>query len=55
MERVWWWNTQRDEILFVLDRHRKRLRQTPDPDDFTDAQAIAAIDRITRGNFRLLE
>ena len=26
-----------------------------DPDDFTDAQAIAAIARVTRGNFRLLE
>ena len=25
------------------------------PDDFTDAEAIAAIARITRGNFRLLE
>ncbi len=25
------------------------------PDDFTDAQTIAAISRITRGNFRLLE
>jgi DNA transposition AAA+ family ATPase len=29
--------------------------RTLDPDDFTDAQAIAAIERITRGNFRLLE
>jgi len=35
----------RDELLFVL----------LNPDDFTDAQAIAAIERITRGNFRLLE
>lgn len=45
----------RDELLFVLDRHWKRLGRTLDPDDFTDAQAIAAIERITRGNFRLLE
>jgi len=45
----------RDELLFVLDRHWNRLGQTLDPDDFTDAQAIAAIERITRGNFRLLE
>ncbi|WP_295125089.1 AAA family ATPase [uncultured Leifsonia sp.] len=45
----------RDEILFVLDRHWRRLGKTLDPDDFTDAQAIAAIERITRGNFRLLE
>ncbi|PPH08057.1 ATP-binding protein [Rathayibacter sp. AY1C1] len=45
----------RDELLFVLDRHWKRLGRTLDPDDFTDAQAIASIERITRGNFRLLE
>ncbi|MDN4507811.1 AAA family ATPase [Dietzia kunjamensis] len=45
----------KDELLFVLDRHWKRLGRTLDPDDFTDAQAIAAIERITRGNFRLLE
>lgn len=45
----------RDELLFVLQRHWKHLGRTLDPDDFTDAQAIAAIERITRGNFRLLE
>jgi DNA transposition AAA+ family ATPase len=45
----------RDELLFVLDRHWKRIGRSLDPDDFTDAQAIAAIERITRGNFRLLE
>ncbi len=48
-------NLGRDELLFVLTRHWKRLGRTLDPDDFTDAQAIAAIERITRGNFRLLE
>ena len=45
----------RDELLFALERHWKRLGRPLDPDDFTDAQAIAAIERITRGNFRLLE
>lgn len=45
----------RDELLFVLDRHWKHLGRTLNPDDFTDAQAVAAIERITRGNFRLLE
>src|SRR5699024_2509388 len=35
--------------------HWRSLGKTLDPDDFTDAQAIAAIARITRGNFRLLE
>ena len=44
-----------EELLFVLTRHWKRLGRTLDPEDFTDAQAIAAIERITRGNFRLLE
>ncbi|WP_286968261.1 MULTISPECIES: AAA family ATPase [Arsenicicoccus] len=44
-----------DELLFVLQRHWRLLGRTLDPEDFTDAQAIAAIARITRGNFRLLE
>lgn len=48
-------NLGRDELLFVLERHWKRLGRTLDPDDFTDTQAIAAIERTTRGNFRLLE
>jgi DNA transposition AAA+ family ATPase len=45
----------RDELRFVLDRHWHRLGLTLDPDDFTDTQAVAAIARITRGNFRLIE
>ncbi|MDN5606082.1 MAG: AAA family ATPase, partial [Kocuria sp.] len=45
----------RDELLFVLERQWRRLGATLDMDDFTDAQAVAAIERITRGNFRLLE
>lgn len=44
-----------EELLFVLTRHWKRLGHELDRDDFTDAQAIAAVQRITRGNFRLLE
>ncbi len=43
-----------DELTFVLTRHWRRLGQTLDLDDFTDAQAATAIARITRGNFRLL-
>jgi DNA transposition AAA+ family ATPase len=45
----------RDELRFVLDRHWHGLGLTLDPDDFTDNQAVAAIARITRGNFRLIE
>lgn len=48
-------NLGRDELIFVLDRHWRRLGRTLDPDDFTDAHAIATIERITRGNFRLVE
>lgn len=44
-----------DELQFVLERHWRKLGQTLDPDDFTDAQAIGAIARITRGNFRLID
>ena len=44
-----------DELLFVLQRQWKRLGKELDPDDFTDHQAITAIARITRGNFRLLD
>ena len=44
-----------EELLFVLTRQWKRLGHELDPDDFTDAQAVAAVQRITRGNFRLLE
>jgi DNA transposition AAA+ family ATPase len=44
-----------EELRFVLQQRWRRLGQTLDPDDFTDAQAVAAIARITRGNFRLVD
>lgn len=43
-----------DELSFVLTRHWRQLGLTLDEADFTDSQAIAAIARITSGNFRLL-
>ena len=43
-----------DELAFVLTRHWRRLGLTLDLDDFTDAQGVAAVARITRGNFRLV-
>ena len=43
-----------DELAFVLTRHWKRLGLTLNLDDFTDAQAVAAVGRITRGNCRLV-
>lgn len=44
-----------EELRFVLERRWRKLGQALDPDDFTDAQALAAISRITHGNFRLVD
>ena len=41
-----------DELLFVLERQRRKLGKSLDLYDFTDAQAV---ERINRDNFRLLE
>jgi DNA transposition AAA+ family ATPase len=43
-----------DELRFVLERHWAELGSALDADDFTDQEAVAAIVRITAGNFRLL-
>lgn len=43
-----------EELAFVLTRHWKRLGLTLDLDDFTDHEAVGAVSRITRGNFRIL-
>jgi DNA transposition AAA+ family ATPase len=43
------------ELVFVLQRHWSRLNLTLSADDFTDAEAIAAVARITGGNFRLVQ
>lgn len=42
------------EMHFVLQQHWQELGLAFKPDDFTDAEAISAIIRITGGNFRLL-
>lgn len=47
-----------EELHFVLQRRWHKLGHALDREDFTDAQAIAAIariTRITRGNFRLVD
>ena len=43
------------ELVFVLQHHWSKLSLTLSADDFTDAEAIAAVARITGGNFRLVQ
>jgi DNA transposition AAA+ family ATPase len=43
------------ELLFVLQHHWSKLGLALAADDFTDAEAIAAVARITSGNFRLVQ
>ena len=46
---------QGEELSFVLTRHWRQFGLSLDEADFTDAQAMASIARITGGNFRLLQ
>jgi DNA transposition AAA+ family ATPase len=42
------------ELTFVLQRHWSEIGLTLSADDFTDTEALAAVHRITSGNFRLV-
>jgi DNA transposition AAA+ family ATPase len=44
-----------DEVRFTLHNHWGHLGLSMQPEDFTDAEAMAAVLRITGGNFRLLQ
>ncbi len=44
-----------EELRFILTHKWQQLGLTLSPDDFTDAEAVAAIARITGGNFRLVQ
>ena len=43
-----------DEVQFILQQKWQQLGYALNIDDFTDMEAVAAIVRITEGNFRLL-
>lgn len=44
-----------EELIFVLANRWQELGLTIDLQDFTDAEAIAAVARITNDNFRLIQ
>jgi len=44
-----------EELRFLLEQRWQQLGLTFSPEEFTDAEALAAIMRITSGNFRLLQ
>jgi DNA transposition AAA+ family ATPase len=46
---------QNEELTFVLTRRWRQLGLDLDDADFSDAQAVATIVRITGGNFRLVQ
>jgi DNA transposition AAA+ family ATPase len=43
-----------EEVTFILTRQWEQLGLRLSPDNFTDAETLAAVIRITGGNFRLL-
>ncbi len=43
-----------EEIAFIIKNHLHTLGIAMDANDFTDQEAIAAVTRITQGNFRLI-
>ena len=44
----------KEEMLFILEHHWKKLGLELHRKDFSDTEAVAAITRITNGNFRLV-
>ena len=44
----------KEEMLFILEHHWQKLGLKLHKEDFSDTEAVAAIIRITNGNFRLI-
>lgn len=44
----------KDEMIFILEHHWSKLGLELDKGSFSDTEAIAAIARVTHGNFRLI-
>ncbi len=44
----------KEEMVFILEHHWNKLGLDLDRKDFSDTEAVAAIARITDGNFRLI-
>ena len=44
-----------EEVRFIVETHWQALGRSFAATDFTDAEALTAIIRITSGNFRLLQ
>ena len=44
----------KDEMVFILEHHWSKLGLELDKNNFSDTEAIAAIARVTHGNFRLI-
>ncbi len=43
------------EVRFILEHKWEKLGRNLNPEDFTDEETVAAVIRITGGNFRLLD
>lgn len=43
------------EVIFIIQHHMQSLGIAFYPKDFADHEAIAAVTRVTRGNFRLIQ
>ena len=44
----------KDEMFFILEHHWSKLGLELDRKNFSDTEAVAAVARITNGNFRLI-